>query len=531
MMFEVLIKNGTVVDGSGCPGYAADIGIRNGKITILRGGSAGVTAKKIIDAAGKVVCPGFIDAHSHADLFFGEMPHSLGKTNQGVTTEICGHCGTTDFPTATNNPEFYKSHVEDIPRVGRLGHGITDSFKLYRQYIERVEKTTHIHQLAGHHAIRRSVMGTQNRAPTDRELGQMKDLLRECLDNGAAGLSSGLIYPPGAFAQKEELAELCKVVAEYGGVYTTHMRDEGRDVLHSVREALDTAGEANCKLTISHHKACGYKNWGQSTETLRMIDDAIAGGQKVALDVYPFMASMTSLYTCLPVEEFEFSLDQRVARLKNPVTREEIKRRLFAGGASSHFDELRSLDDALMITCRHTPEHAGKTVGQLAKERGISEVDALFDILIENRYAISAAFFMMCKEDLCRIFMHDSAMLCTDALIYSATDPTHPRGFCSFPEVIDLFVKREKLLTMEQAVQKMTSKAADWYGLKNKGYIRDGYDADLVIIDPKTVASGFTFGEKVKPCPGIEKVFVDGIPTYENYELTGNTPGRFLPAK
>ena len=527
-MFDTLIQGGQIIDGSGKPAFLGDVAILDGKLTVFPGGT-GAQAKTVIDAVGKCVCPGFIDVHSHGDLFFhAPLVHNTANISQGITAEVAGQCGLSDFPTRSCDPELYARHKQEQTRLNILDPEVTDSFAGYRKYIETVEKTSHIKQLVGHGCIRRAVMGSENREPTAAELEIMKDLLREAMENGAAGLSSGLVYPPGVFTKSAELTELCKVVAEYNGVYTSHMRDEGMGVLESVRETLDTAMAAGCRLNISHLKAMGTPAWGKSKKVLEMIEQAAAKGLDVVYDVYPFTASMTSLQACLPPKEHTFTREERTVRLKDPVIRQGIKQGLLAG-ESVKFSALRSLDDVLLIDCPVTTQYRGKTVAQVAREQNIHPVDAMLDILAENSCATNCVYFTMHEDDLTAFYMGDRAMVCTDGLVHSLTESTHPRGFCAFPQVIDLFVRKKGCISLEKAIYKMTSFPARWHGFENKGQLKDGYDADVVIFDPDTVAPGFTYGEGVRLCPGIEKVFVDGVLTYENGALTGAYPGRFIP--
>lgn len=530
-MFDTLIRGGQIIDGTGAPGFIGDVAILNGKLTVFPGG-CDQTAKTVIDAAGKCVCPGFIDVHSHADLFFlNPLVHNTAKTSQGVTAEVSGQCGLSDFPTRSCDVALYERHKQEQSRLEKLGPAVTDTFAGYRKFMEEnVGKTTHIKQLVGHGPIRRAVMGSENREPTAKELEMMKLLLREAMENGAIGLSSGLAYPPGVFTEKAELVELCKVVAEYGGIYTSHMRDEGNGVLNSVRETIDTAMAAGCRLNISHLKIAGVPNWGKSGEILEMIEEAAAKGLDVMYDVYPFTASMTSLQSILPPHEHEFTREERTARLKDPAVREEIKQRLLRG-ENPRFHYLRSMDDILLVDCPVTVQYRGKTVAQVAREQGIDPLDALLDVLAENGCATNSVYFMMSEDDLTAFYMNDRAMVCTDGLVHSLTESTHPRGFCAFPQTIDLFVRKKGCISLEKAIYKMTGFPAKWYGFANKGQLKDGFDADVLIFDPNTVAPGFTYGENVRLCPGIEKVFVDGVLTYENGALTGATPGRFIPNK
>ena len=293
-MYDVLIRGGKIIDGTGAPGFTGDVAILDGKLKIFPGGSD-VRAKQIIEAEGKCVCPGFIDVHSHGDLFLtAPLVHNTANSSQGITSEVAGQCGLSDFPTRSCNAALYARHKQEQSRLNVLPAEVTDSFAGYSKYIASVKKTAHMKQLVGHGCIRRAVIGSENREATPQELEMMKDLLREAMENGAAGLSSGLVYPPGIFTKAHELTELCKVVAEYDGIYTSHMRDEGQGLLESIRETLDTAMAAGCRLNISHLKAMGVPAWGLSEKALEMIEEAAAKGLDVVYDVYPFTASMTS---------------------------------------------------------------------------------------------------------------------------------------------------------------------------------------------------------------------------------------------
>lgn len=529
-MYEILIRGGQVIDGTGTPGFDGDVAILDGKLKILPAGSD-ASAKQVIDATGKCVCPGFIDVHSHADLYFhAPFVHNTAKISQGITAEVAGQCGLSDFPSRSCDEALYARHKQEQSRLNILPPEVTDTFAGYRKYIDSVEKATHIKQLVGHGCIRRAVIGSENREATPEELEMMKSLLREAMENGAAGLSSGLVYPPGIFTKAHELTELCKVVAEYDGIYTSHMRDEGQGLLESIRETLDTAMAAGCRLNISHLKAMGVPAWGLSKKAMEMIEEAAAKGLDVVYDVYPFTASMTSFQACLPPKEHTFTREERTARLKDPVIREEIKNAL-RNGESLKFSTLRSLDDVLLIDCPVTVQYRGKTVAQVARELNIDPLDAMLDILAENACATNCVYFTLSEDDLTAFYMNDRAMVCTDGLVHSLTESTHPRGFCAFPQAIDLFVRKKGCISLEKAIEKMTSFPARWHGFVNKGQLKDGYDADVVIFDPKTIAPGFTYGENIRLCTGIEQVFVDGVLTYENGALTGAYPGRFIPNK
>ncbi len=524
-MFDLIIRGGRIIDGTGAPAFSADLGIRDGKITLLSGG--GAEAAESIDASGRYVCPGFIDAHSHGDLDVGRDYARLCKTCQGITTEVAGQCGTSLFPTASGG-ELYRRHADHLPAIGALGHEVTDSFSRYRAYLEAAPKSAHIKQFVGHGSLRRSVMPDEDRAPTRSEIDRMKGILRECMEDGAAGLTTGLNYAPGGFAGKEEITELCRVLAPFSGLYATHMRNAGDHVEDAVREAIETAGDAGVRLDISHLKTVGWRNRGKSEKILELIDRACASGQEVAFDVYPYDAAMTDLLACVPMEENRYPREERSARLRDPAIRASI-REMLERGEVMFFSMVRDFSGFLAVSCARTAEYNGMTIAQIAEARGVDPFDAFFDLLADNDYDVHTVFFCMDEEDVCRILLHERAMVGTDGIVHSATLPTHPRGFCSFPHAIDLLVKRKKLITLEELIRKMTGFTADWLMIRNKGLIRDGYDADLVIFDYDRIAGGFTYAQPIRPNPGIEYVLADGQIVWRDGALTGKTPGRFLP--
>lgn len=291
-MLDLLIRDADLVDGTGKPAYHGSLGVKDGRITFAVAGEA---ARETVEATGLTLCPGFIDAHSHGDLSIGTPHGTISKVSQGVTTEIGGQCGQSAFPV---DPRFLRE-IGDVmafsPDFARMPYDRFSDFSAFLRYARTLPLANNMMSLIGHNILRASVMGVENRAPTPQELGRMKERLQAAMEQGALGLSSGLVYIPGAYSQTEELIELCKVIRPYGGVYATHMRDEARHVVESVREAIAIAEQAGVPLVISHHKVCGRPFWGKSEETLRLIDEAAARGVKVMLDQYPYEANMTAL--------------------------------------------------------------------------------------------------------------------------------------------------------------------------------------------------------------------------------------------
>jgi len=379
----------------------------------------------------------------------------------------------------------------------------------------------------GHNALRRASMGSENRAPTPAELEKMKELVREAMENGAMGMSSGLIYPPSCYAKEEELVELCQVVAEYGGIYATHMRNEAGDVLNSVKEAISTAERAGCRLDISHHKVCGKANWGKSVQTLELIHQARERGVDITLDVYPYTASSTALNVCLPADFFAHGPKKMCELLRDPAVRAELKPRMETmDGRLRHCGGWGGI---LMTTMPKTPAAMGKTVQEYADELGRDAFEVFFDLCAEEGGAASAVYFSMGEEDLQRIVCDENATIGTDGVVRDLKTPTHPRGMASFPKAIRYFVRDKKLLTLEEMIRKMTGFPAERFGLKGKGVIADGMDADLLLIDPETITDRSTYQDSLQLCDGIERVIVAGETVYLNKELTGKTPGKFIP--
>lgn len=523
-MFDTLIQGGMIIDGTGADAYRADIAIKAGKITILKNGEK-VEAKQMINATGMCVCPGFIDAHSHGDGHVGKDYNNFAKSTQGITTEVTGHCGCSSFPSSSD-PELFRQHGEILAGVKALGHQTTANFHNFSEYMESVSKTTNVMQFMGHRALRLAAMGRAPRLATPKELDTMKGMLREAMESGCRGLTTGLTYPPSGFANEHEVIELLKVIAPFDGIYTSHIRNESEGVVDSVKEVLDCAKAAGVRSHISHHKVCGAENWGRSVDTLALIDGALSEGQEAALDIYPYTACNTVLSVCLPLTEFGYDLQTRIERLNTPAIRENLKTEMRKN--CRQYSQLSDFSDIMLSYCTAYPEYNGMTIAEVAAARNADPFDTYFDILAECKFSVNAVFFAMDEADMCRIFMHDRTMIGTDGLVYSMTGVTHPRGFGTFPRAINYFVREKKLVSLEKAIYKMTGLTAEWYSIKNKGFIRDGYDADLVIFDPNTIAEGNSYKDSMKTAVGITHVIVNGQIVCQNGVLTGVHPGRVI---
>ena len=517
-MYDLLFQNASVIDGTGRPAFAANVAVKDGKIVM----NPVEDAAEVMDAAGLTLCPGFIDVHSHGDSLFGTRAGQLAPTNQGITTELVGQCGSTRYPFSTEP-------VKRDLMAQKFGAQYAEftSLKKYLAWAETKPKTTNYGIYIGHSAVRISAMGFENRKPSAEELDCMKAMVREAMEHGAMGMSSGLIYPPSCYADEEELVELCKVVAEYGGFYATHMRNEADDVIAAVRESIAVAERSGCRLDISHHKICGRDNWGKSVETLRLIHEARDRGVDVTFDVYPYTASSTVLNVCLPPEFFTHGPENMCRLLREPAIRAELKARMeVMDGRLRHCGGWQGI---LLTSLPKAPHAMGKTVQEYADELGRDPYEVYFDLCAEHSVGAQAVFFSMGEEDLQRIVCDENAAIGTDGIVQNLETPTHPRGIAAFPKAFRYFVREKRLLSPEAMIHKMTGFPAQRFGLKGKGLIADGMDADLLLFDPKTLSDRATYQDSLQLCDGIERVIVGGETVYRNKELTGKTSGRFLP--
>ena len=529
LMYDLLIRSTQILDGTGAPAFPGTIAVKDGRLFILPADAA-AEAVTVLDAQGKYTCPGFIDPHSHGDAVLGTDFGSLSKISQGITTHVGGMCGFSMFPV---NPETLPLLQESL---GLLTHSFPPEMETfsaaenYFRWTDTVKRPENLMVMVGHIALRAAVMGYDNREPTEAELAQMQSLLRDAMEHGAAGLSSGLVYVPSAYARAEELTALCRVVAEFDGVYTTHMRNEAGDSLETVRESIAVARNSGVRLHISHHKLQGRANWGMSRQTLQLIHEARAEGIRVTCDQYPYTASQTHLSVCAPPKYYSNGLSGMLAYLQDPATRAQIKAEMNdpATPYDNFYLHAGGWEGVLISDAPYSPEAQGKTVAQLAAERDQDPFDTFCDILIANRGVATAIYFTMSEEDVFAIIRDEAVMVGTDGIVKSMTDKSHPRAYGTFPRAIRYFVKEHHLMPLEAMIRKMTGFPAETMGLKHKGLIRDGYDADLVILDYDAVSDKADYLHPNEPADGIDCVIVAGQVVYRDKTLTGAAPGKTI---
>jgi len=378
------------------------------------------------------------------------------------------------------------------------------------------------------------VMKYDARPPTKNELEEMRRVLAKALEEGAFGLSSGLIYPPSCYANTWELIELCKVVARYGGLYTSHIRGEEERLIDSVKEAIKIGDKAGVPIEISHHKAAGKTSWGKVKRTLRMMEKAREKGVEVTCDVYPYLAGSFGLDAMLPPHTWEGGVEKLIERLKDEKTRQRLRQEM-AEGIESWSSPLRAGDwDATMIAyCEGHPEFEGKTILDIAQQKGIDPFDFVFDLLIEEKASVSVVRFLMCEQDMRTVLKHQVSMIGSDSSAHApygvlAKGKPHPRSYGTFPRVLGKYVREERVLTLENAIRKMTSLPAQKLRLRDRGLIREGMWADITIFDPKKVVDMATYSEPHQYPIGIEYVLVNGKVVVDHGEHTGELPGRAL---
>jgi len=496
---DILIKNGKIIDGTGNSWYYGNVAIKDGKIFQI-GRDVDLSAKKIIDADGLVVAPGFIDVHTHLE---GDETKDLNATNfilDGVTTCITGNCGSSNID------------------IGK-----------YLQWIDSLKLSINVATLIGHNDIRREVMGRANRDATADEMQQMKNIVDKAMRDGAVGFSTGLIYIPGTYTKTPEIIELAKISAKYKGVYASHMRDEGDSVTEAIDEALTVGREAKIPVEISHFKLSGQQNWGRSKETVPMIDAARKEGIEVTIDQYPYTASSTSISTLIPDEILADGQDSINARLQKPETRKYVIKSMLERLKKR---KLKHFSYAVVAYFEPDTSYNGKSIEQInlmkgRKHRAKYEAETVIDLMVLGD--ASAVFHGMSEEDIKRIMQYPFNMFASDATIrvLGAGIP-HPRGYGTNARVLAEYVRDQHVISLEEAIRRMTSLPAQKFQLHDRGLLKEGMAADIVIFDEKQVQDISTYESPHAYSKGFHYVIVNGVLTVDNEKHNGVRAGKAL---
>jgi N-acyl-D-amino-acid deacylase len=483
--YDLLIRGGTVIDGNGAPGVRADVAVRGAFIAAV--GQIDGPARRTIDADGRAVTPGFIDVHAHDDAAVLSTGMDF-KLMQGVTTDIVGNCGAGVAPALDGG-------VRGLPGVemilGPLPEGTWQTFGEYMDAVEAARPAVNVGCFVPHGIVHARHVGMERRLPELEQMSAMKRDVEEGMAAGALGMSTGLIYLPGRFAETDEIVALAQVVADHGGIYMSHIRDEAEYLLRAVEEAITIGREAGCPIEISHHKASGRSAWGKTADSIKVIEKAREAGTDVTFDVYPYTAGSTILAA--------------------------------ARGVSREIEP----DSIMVASVREHREYEGKTLEQIGALIGMDDVQDVISRVLTEEPAAVAIFFSMHETDVRRVLAHPLCMIGSDG-IPSPTGKPHPRLYGTFPRVLGKYVREEKLISLQEGVRKMTSLPARRMNLPDRGELRAGFAADIVVFDPDTIADLATYEEPRQYPAGIDYVIVNGEVAAENGRQTSARAGRLL---
>lgn len=527
MHFDILIRNGTVYDGGSLPGVTADVGINGTRIATIGPALEGSGFREI-DAAGLAVAPGFIDIKTHSDFTLPINPKAESKVRQGVTTEIIGHCGFSVAPCLPGKVNLLKDYLSPsapwLPFRER-------SFAEYLDTFPAV--SVNAGMLVGHNTLRLMAMGMDNRAPTTAELNHMIAMLEDGLGAGALGMSSGLFTSPGAYADRDEMIALCRVLKRHNAGYFTHIRDESNKVLEALDEAIEVAETCAIHVEIVHFKCSGMDNWGKAATALAKISAAKERGLSVDCDSYPYTAGSNPLKNLMPQWVQAGGVDAMLARLPLKETRDRIREEIARDGLNN-WGRIPDWDCVQISISPHLPQFAEKTIKQLAAERGHDPIDVVCDYLIEDKGATRVLVNSISEGDIREIVRSPSALVGSDGncvAIYGTVSQgmPHPRFYGTFPRVIGRYVREQALLPLEAAIHKMTGATARALNLRDRGLLKPGFRADVTLFDPADFTDRATYSNPHQyPTGSRTSVIVNGTVVVENAQHTGATPGAVL---
>ena len=525
-MFDLLIRNGWIVDGSGAPRYRGDVAVSKGRIASVIRPGAMVAGQHEIDASDCVVAPGFVDMHSHADLGLPILPTADSLVHQGITTVVTGNCGETPAPLL---PETRQEVITSMASDDAPLPWSWSSFGSYLDHLRQIGISLNMVPLVGQGTIRNGVMGYTSAAPDAAQMERMRAEVVRAMSEGAIGLSTGLIYPPGSYATTEELIDLTRPVGERGGYYFSHIRGEGHTLLEAVAEAIRIGRETGAAVEIGHFKAAGEINWPKAVQALVLIDSARAEGLDVTMDMYPYLAGSSSLVSMLPEWAQEGGHAATLARLGDPI----VRTRMVETMGSAGFFRIAAWESVLIAGCPRNPSYEGCYVGALAEQAGKSPYDWVFDALLETDLQIQMIMPYAAEENLRRQLVHPQMMVGTDSAVHATTGPLssgypHPRSYGTFPRILGRYVREEGIIPLEEAIHKMSGLPARKLNWSDRGLLKEGYAADIVVLDPQTVIDCATYEKPHQYPRGIQHVLVNGQPVIHDGQHTGARPGQVL---
>lgn len=536
MSYDIIIKNGKIIDGAGNPWYQADLGIKEGFIVKIRPNLKDHAITEI-DAKGLIVCPGFIDIHTHTDFLVPIYNKMDSAIRQGITTSVVGMCGESLAPIPKEKLNEFRRLFSSLTPMGGEMKITWDTFSRYLEEMDKLRIPGNMVPVVGFAPVRIAAgPGYENRPPTNEELDKMKAYVKEAMEAGAFGISTGLIYAPQVFAKTEEIIELAKIAAKYNGLYFSHIRDEGKNLINAIKEVIKIVEQSGCVGgQIAHLKVSGKTYWGKSIEVLKLIQEANARGINITCDQYPYNRGQSGLEASLPPWAREGGKEKIMERLNDPIMREKIKKDLIEGSDDWENWIKNNGFDHIYITFFKNKEWKdveGRSISEITKIKGrANDFETYFEIMINEHADVNITIESMGEEDIQRIMTSRYQMIGTD----SAAGPHlpdfkifHPRTFGSYPKILGQYVREEKLLTIEDAVRRMTSFPAQRLGLRDRGILREGNYADIVIFNPDTVKDNTDFMQPHQFPEGIIHVMINGTLVVKNQKQLRKYPGKVL---
>jgi N-acyl-D-amino-acid deacylase len=527
-MLNLKIEGATVIDGTGAPGSRADVGVTDETITAV-GDLSRERAGTTLNATGKVVAPGFIDMHSHSDWRLWANRRAESKIRQGVTTEVVGNCGFSPAPVSVEFREDLRGFALYVPR------GMTFEWPTFGDYLRAFDAegtALNVVHLVGHGTLRIAAMGFARRPPTSAELTRMQKLMAEAMEDGAWGLSTGLIYAPGSYAETEEIVAVARAAARLRGFYASHIRGEGATLLTAVSEAIRVGRDADLPVQVSHVKAAGRPNWGGVPKALALIDAARAEGLDVRADVYPYTASSTTLRTLLPDWALEGGIDAMLKRLADPAERARVRAAVESPSAESIVSRV-GWENVMISYCAKRKDAEGRRLSEIARAHGMDPIEAAIELIVDEAGRAYMILFQLDEADLRAALVHPHVMIGSDGSSLAPYGPLgegkpHPRSYGTFPRVLGEYAREQRTIPLATAVHKMTGLPATRLGLRDRGVVRPGARADLVVFDARRVIDRATYDDPHRYPDGIEHVVVNGRFVVKNGEHTGSLPGKVL---
>jgi N-acyl-D-amino-acid deacylase len=533
MPWSLLIRGGSVVDGSGAPARRADVAVEGDRIAAVAPSLVG-EATRVVDASGKMVAPGFIDMHSHSDLFYFGCPSAESKIRQGVTTEVVGMCS---FSQAPLRPEQQALVLGWVGGIGPTPDLKWETFGQYLDTLRGVRPAVNVVHFVGHGAVRIAAMGFEARPAETGEIKTMERYLGEALDAGAWGLSTGLVYPPSSYADTREIIALARAMAPRGGQYSSHIRGESSMLLDSIAEAIRIGEEAGVRVEISHVKASGRENWPKLDAALRMLDDARARGVDVAGDVYPYNAGSTKMDNLMPAWSHEGGITKLLERLADPKLRRRITDECLVDGErwGTVSQGGVGFDQIFIASCKRR-ELEGLNLAQLAQQSGQAPAEALMNLLLEERCTVGMVSFSQSIDNVAKVLAHPALTIGSDSIPLfegegDKAGKPHPRSYGTFPRVLSEYARERRLFSLETAVNKMTGLPAQRLGLRERGLVQPGYFADLTVFDPRTVKDESTYPDPHRYPTGIPLVIVNGAVAVDDGRVTSRSGRVLTPAR